>query len=430
MNSPVNAAGTAAVTSRPPILFVDVGSTVVKMCTHDGTRGFGSVHTIPRCRDIAPGEQVRALVDEWRRRENIAGLRVCSSANGGIRVGVAGLSRRHSMAAAARAVVAAGGNVVYQRALGGPASDPPPSVDLVVLVGGVTGGDPRHLREALAQTQLAQYPRRRLVWAGAEAPDIVAALPVDYVAENVIGDHLRPQLSGLTEVIRRCYMCDLVDHKGLAALAAITDTPIWPTPAAVGLAAQRIAAKHPAIRPLPVAPAAPLVIVDVGGATTDVLYCAELSADNGAAASTGESILRQVFTDLGVAVSLPALLGQLGEDTGLGELVAAVAPGRSRALFHGICDGAPEWLAPPVGFLACLYLALRRLSEPSGPHRVNLARAISFVVTGGAWMGAPTSAIRRVITAACGMPDTHWTLMLDHPYLLWAHGLMSVPTHA
>lgn len=405
-----------------PALLLDVGSTVIKVCTRSEADQFSSVERVSRLPDVAPGDQVRALVEQRQRSTGISAVRICSSANGGVRVGILGLSRRHSVVAAARAAVGGGGNVVFERVLADGAPQPAPPVDVLVLVGGVDGADHRRLRTALSATRLADYPRDVLVWAGADAPDIVAGLPVDRQVANVLDHRLRPRLQGLAETIREIYVDDLVDHKGLRALTDLTDVQIWPTPAVVGLAAGRMSRQR-----IPPAPTAPFVVVDVGGATTDVFICAELRRAHTARSSPGESIVRHVFTDLGVVASRGALLQRLAGDANLFDLVSAVAPSRSRALYNAICEGAADSLAPPAGFLTCLFLALRWLAAPSGPHRVDLGKAASFVITGGAWNGTPSSAIRRVVDAACGRSGSACSVLLDHGYLMWAYGIQEVP---
>ena len=405
-----------------PALLVDVGSTVIKICTRAETDRFSSVERIDRLPGVAPGDQVRALVEQRQRSTGIPAVRVCSSANGGVRVGILGLSRRHSVAAAARAAVHAGGNVVYAQVLPGNAAQHAPPVDVLVLAGGVDGADHQRLRRALQATRLADHPHDVLVWAGADAPGIVAELPVDRQAANVLDRHLRSHLRGLAETICDIYVHDLVDRKGLRALVDVTDVQIWPTPAVVGLAAGRMTRQR-----IPPAPTAPFVIVDAGGATTDVFLCAELRAEHTARSAPGESIVRHVFTDLGVAASRPALLQRLARDPDLFDLVAAVEPSRSRALYNAICEGAADSLAPPVGFLTCLFLALRRIAAANGPPGAELGRAASFVITGGAWSDTPMSAIRRVVGAACGLPGPARNVLADRGYLLWAYGIQEVP---
>jgi hypothetical protein len=377
-------------------LLVDIGSTVVKLCRWDGA--FGPVEAVPRDPAAAPGEQVVALAAD-RPHER---LRVCSSANGGLRVGVLGLSAR-SVSAAARAAIAAGGNVRYQRefGVGGPAVH----VDVLVLAGGVDGADLVHLRRRIPEADVSAHPHDVLVWAGAHAPDVVAGLGAGHVVPNVLDRRLRPFPAGLAELVRTLYVGDLVDHKGLRALAGRTETPIWPTPAVVALGVDRWGAR----RALP----SPFAVVDVGGATTDVLYSAELYAGDPAPT---ESVVREVCPDLGVAVSLPSLRERLTVDPGLLELTSAVAPDRARELYTAISEGSG--LDRPTAFLACLYLALRRVDA-------HLDRAVAVAVTGGAWTGAGEADVRRVVAAATGGAGPH--VHLDRDYHLWAHGLLAVP---
>lgn len=386
------------------VLLADIGSTVVKLCRWDGA--FGPVEVVPRDPAAAPGEQAAALAAD-RPHER---LRVCSSANGGLRVGVLGLSA-HSVASAARAAVAAGGNVLYQREYGAVDSAGAwPHVDVLVLAGGVDGAELVHLREGLSALDVSAHPHDVLVWAGAHAPDVAAGLGVGHVVANVLDHRLRPSLAGLAELLRTLYVGDLVDRKGLRALAGRTDVPIWPTPAVVALGV----AGWGAARVL----SSPFFVVDVGGATTDVLYSAELHAGGPVLGECllGESMVRVVSPDLGVVVSLPSLRERLTADPGLLELASAIAPDRARELYTAISEGAG--LDRATTFLACLFLALRRV-------RAHLDRAVAVAVTGGAWIGTGEDEVGRVVAAATG--GSGQQVHLDRDYHLWAHGLLAVP---
>jgi hypothetical protein len=290
----------------------------------------------------------------------------------------------------------------------------------LVLAGGVDGAELEPLRRALEATRLADYPRDVLVWAGADAPDVVAALPAHRAAANVLDTRLRPHLPGLAEAVRDIYLRDLIDRKGLQALADVTDVQIWPTPAVTGLAAARMTTH----RILP-GSTSPFVIVDIGGATTDVFICAELRREHTARSAPGESIVRHIFTDLGVAASLSSLRQQLADDPDLLDLVSTVDPARARARYAAICEDAPGALSPPADFLACLFLALRRLT-----HSADLGRAATLVITGGAWGGAAMPAVRRVVDLACATSGTAGRVLMDHGYHLWAHGIQEVPRKA
>jgi hypothetical protein len=294
---------------------------------------------------------------------------------------------------------------------------------VLVVTGGVDGGDHRHLRRAVAAVDLADFPHATLIWAGAaDAVDVAERLKPGHLASNVLDGNIRPRGEGLIAAIRGIYLTDLADHKGLRALAGCTEAPVWPTPAVVSLAAQRMARER-----LGPAPATPFVVVDIGGATTDIHYCAELRRGNGAHPAPDESVTRHVFTDLGVSSSGRSLLARISSAPYLHELAEAVAPARARALYQQIREEDPAALAPPAAFLACLFASLRELAHDGSPDGLELAKAASILVTGGAWGDAPRPLIRRVIDAAHRTPGSRWRLLVDRSYLVWAHGLEAVP---
>jgi len=391
-------------------LLIDVGSTVIKLCVPSADAGLGPVERFNRVAGQPPGEQVRQLIE---RRPGHGPVRVCSSAHGGLRVGILGLTRRHSTMAATRAAMDAGGNVSYQALLGQRPSSPLAEVDVLVLVGGVDGADHRRLQDALADTKLADYPHGVLVWAG--GAEVSAELPEHRQVGNVLDRRLRPQPAGLAGLISELYLEELVDRKGLSALTGMLDGPLRPTPTAVGIAAHRMSRRQ-----LPIRCPAPFVVIDVGGATTDVYYCAELGDPS---LPTGSSVRRQVYTDLGVAGSAASLSARLASAPDLFDLVTAIAPEAPRSLHYAIAESDPDVLAPPVGFLGCLFLALRRLADQ---QQVELAAVAGILVTGGAWRGTPASAISRVIGAAAGCrPELVPQVLLDQNYLMWAYGMTS-----
>ncbi|PPK71200.1 glutamate mutase L [Actinokineospora auranticolor] len=357
-------------------LLVDIGSTTIKLC-EAGTR---AVRVVPRAPGISPGEQVLSLTNGADR------LRVCSSANAAPRVGVLGLTRGHS------APAAAAGNVAYTHLLGERPASPLPHVDILVMAGGVDGADHTHLRTCLSRTRLADHPHDVLVWAGADDPDLVAHLPVDHRAPNVLDHRLRPSPGGLSDLIHNLHLGDLVDHKGLRPLAGATETPILPTPTILTVAAERLTRDNflPDVTH-------PFLLVDIGGTTTTIHHNTH-----------------HVFTDLGVANPHRAL----ATHTGLMDLATAIDPPQARSLYHSLSEGKIP--TPQTAFLTCLYLSLWRLTHQGTLTPQNFT---SLLVTGGAWQGTPTPDILRVATTACGLPHAHWNLCLDHHYEFWTHGL-------
>ncbi|MBM0230690.1 glutamate mutase L [Micromonospora sp. STR1_7] len=242
------------------VRLVDVGSTVIKICTSTTTHGVGPVTRIPRDPQRAPGRQVLDLVAASGDAD--LPMRACSSANGGLRVGVVGLTYRHSVRAAVAAVADGGGNLVYRQTLGEPAPAIQP-VDALVVAGGVDGSDLAPLRAAVQRFNLDAYPHDVLIWAGADDPASTRCLSPAIQVPNVLDRALRPATSGLAGAVRDLYLSDLVDRKGLADLAAAVSGPIEPTPVVVGAGVTALVT-DPLVRALAPGLAEPMVVVDVG----------------------------------------------------------------------------------------------------------------------------------------------------------------------
>jgi hypothetical protein len=401
-------------------LLVDVGSTVVKLCRRSASGELSPVRRVPREPGRLPGDQVRDLLRQAG--PEVGALRVCSSANGGLRAAVLGLSGRHSVAAAIRAVTEAGGNVVYSGTFDAATGAPAEPVDVLVLVGGVDGADNRRLHAALQALSLAAHPHEVLVWAGADGADSVAGLAVDHRCANVLDRHLRPSLAGLMHTVRAVYVRDLVDRKGLAGVAQLTTAPIWPTPAVVTRGVKQMLED----RSQPVLPA-PFVAVDVGGATTDVYVCVELRDAPEVRSAPEDSIIRQVFPDLGLVASASGLRLRLTADDDLLDLSDAVAADRGRELYRQLAAGSADVLEPPTGFLTCLYLALRRMVTGDGADRISLTGNTGLLLTGGAWQNVTAAQVRRVVDAVSGTTGPDRPVVFDTDYHVWARGLATVP---
>ncbi|WP_305788042.1 glutamate mutase L [Symbioplanes lichenis] len=382
-------------------LLADVGSTTIKLCPREPGGRFGPVERIPRVAGLGPGRQIRDLMA----RRSIRSVRVCSSARAGLRVGIVALSGRYSAAAARRAVVEGGGHVVYTTSFA--ATGPPPPVDVLVLAGGVDGGDTDRLRAALAGFDPARHPHGHLLWAGARDLGLPDGLRVDRRLPNVLDQRLRPSPGPLAEAIRDLHLRDLVDGRALRPLSEVADGPIVATPDAVGRAVRR-----------PAGPG-PLLVLDVGGTTTDVFVSSALPG-------AGPAVTRHVFTDLGVAASAPVMVERLAAGDELLELSTAVAPGASRSLFRRAGTGSSAELDPSERFLICVYLALRRVVAARQPG-AGLTGAAELLITGGAWPGTPAAAVRRVAGLAGEPGGPRCAVRFDEDYLMWARGLDADP---
>ncbi len=238
----------------------------------------------------------------------------CSSAGGGLRLAVVGQERLVSAEAGYRVALSAGAKVVHVatglldpagvRALRAAAPD------VVLLVGGTDGGDEKvllHNASRLARARLA-VP---IVLAGnARArPAALAALAGRRVvpAANVLPDVGELAPGPARAAIREVFLRHVIGGKGLSRGPRFRRLVRTVTPDAVLSGVSRLAGVLAAREERPGA----VLVVDVGGATTDV-YSAVSTVEAAEHAVALPPDRRTVEGDLGMRVSAPGVVAEAG----------------------------------------------------------------------------------------------------------------------
>ncbi|HEY6866308.1 MAG TPA: glutamate mutase L [Candidatus Eisenbacteria bacterium] len=203
-----------------------------------------------------------------------------SSAGGGLQMMVSGLVLQMTGESAQRAALGAGAIVMDVIALND-GRRPHEKIrrlrqlrpDMILLSGGTDGGDVRRVAE-MAEILKAADPKARL-GAGYELPVIYAGnRDAAAIVRELIGGHvallvvpnLRPtlereNLKPARDAIHELFMEHVMAHApGYRKLMGWTPVPIMPTPGAVGIIIEKVAARDRMA----------VVGVDIGGATTDV----------------------------------------------------------------------------------------------------------------------------------------------------------------
>lgn len=198
----------------------------------------------------------------------------CSSAAGGLRMIVIGLVPELTVEAAKRATLGAGAIVIgtysfelTQKDLNEIVSLNP---DIILLSGGTDGGD----------KNVIVHNAKMLATAKLDVPIIIAGNRVvsGEVYENLkkagktvrITDNVMPELDRLEvlkvrEIIREIFVSHIIKAKGLHKVKKYLDDIVLPTPAAVLSAAELLSQGTEEESGI-----GGLIVVDVGGATTDI----------------------------------------------------------------------------------------------------------------------------------------------------------------
>lgn len=257
---------------------VDFGSTFTKVRAVDagGRLLAAAQHRTTVEGDVLDGLQAAlAALAEQGQELGLNDVLACSSAGGGLRMGVVGLVEDLTAEAARQAALGAGARVlgVVSGGLGEAgaarrllAEEP----DIVLLVGGTDGGDRESLL-ASARALAAAGPTVPVVLAGnAEAQDEAAALLGEAGAHVVRAPNVMPAIGELApeparEALRELFISHVIGGKLGGSAATLEHLVRMATPDAA-LRGVEVLAEVLAEEGSP----GGVLVVDVGGATTDV----------------------------------------------------------------------------------------------------------------------------------------------------------------
>ncbi len=441
-------------------LAIDFGSTYTKLVAVD-CDGEALLGVVQSPTTVAGGVMAgldRALrqLEQLGVRRNDIGARVASSsAAGGLRMVAIGLVPDLTAEAARRAALGAGAKVLrvfaYELSRRDIAELAGIGPDMVLLAGGTDGGDRKTiLRNAavLAEAQL----RAPVVVAGNravqdEVEDILTrAGCAATVVDNVLPELGRLNVEPARAAIRQIFMDRITHAKGLAGAEAFVGRIVMPTPMAVLEGANLLAAGAPGEPGL-----GELVVVDVGGATTDVHSVAAGTPASPGLVQRGlpePHAKRTVEGDLGIRFNAPAIVETVGAERIHAALGRAVPPETVSAAVRHLSEETSHVPREPweheldaVLARAATAIAVGRhagrvetVYTPTGPvqllHGKDLSAVGAVIGTGGVF--AYGRHARRVLEGARFDPEDPTSLrprdptcLVDARYILFAVGLLA-----
>jgi uncharacterized protein (TIGR01319 family) len=362
---------------------------------------------------------------------------VCSSAGGGLRIAVVGYERLVTAEAGHRVGLSAGGKVVHVASgpLDGPAlqalraSRP----DVVLLVGGTDGGNAEvlvHNARRLARARLAVPV---VVAGNRDAQEEVAALLASTGRRFVLADNVLPRIGvvqphSARAAIREMFLRHVIGGKGLSRGPLFASLVRAPTPDAVLSGVQVLAD----------AAGEDVMVVDVGGATTDVYSALTPEGEDA-------SLRKDVVATLWQARTVEGDLGMRWSARGVLEAVAAerLEPDDPEGLAAWVdrVSEDPQLLPQTpeehrhelrLAGLAAL-VACRRHARPPGPGESPrpLVNVRHLVGSGGVLRHAGPADAEEILGAVLRDHGGGWRppaeagVAVDTAYLLFAAGLLA-----
>lgn len=406
----------------PARVAVDIGSTVVKVAQVGEDDNLISQQFHPRDFDAGIVRQVESLLASFGVSPDRSDVLVCSSANGGLRVGIVCLTQRFSGAVLREQVLLAGANPVFVRDLDEEGGNPS-YVDILLVGGGIDCSDAAPLESRLRRFDPENYRFGALLFAGNKyLADLFSRLcPSASVIANPLAEELVSRTHPVFEAVRRAYLDDLIYKEGVSELRAKLSGGVRPTPEVVNLGFQRAVLNRSNIGVI-----APCILLDIGGATTDLHYTVEIVKENGAARPhpMGCSVARYVFADLGIVASRESLLLQLRSHPRLYEFLSEIISGdvteRYQLFREGEYQPSPELLA-----YGCLFVALDRFAQGRGPGLPigDLARVSQVILTGGGAQALSEDVVARVVGLVASAKSSKPVILIDRRYQIWVEGI-------
>jgi uncharacterized protein (TIGR01319 family) len=420
------------------VLCVDFGSTFTKAAlvdTDDGVLVASAATATTLGTDLLDG--YRAL------RARLAGEPVeevlaCSSAGGGLRLAVVGYERQVTAEAGHRVGLTAGARVVHVAA-GALSPDDVTTLraarpDVVLLVGGTDGGNEEVLRHNARRLGIARVPAPVVLAGNAAAADDAAHELLSRGRRVVVTPNVLPRIGVLEPAparaaIREVFLHHVIGGKGLSRGPGLRRMLRAATPDAVLAGVEALSDGGPGTPG-----AGDVLVVDVGGATTDVYSVVTPAGE--------DAVLRkEVVAPLWRARTVEGDLGMRWNAPGV------VAAARAEALLPADDEALPAYAARVAEHPAYL---------PEVPDQdVRLARlAVTVAARRHGRAAGPTSAPRplrdvRLVVGSGGVLRHHgprvrqevleplvsdhaggWRvpagarLAVDQGYLLFAAGLL------
>ena len=337
-------------------------------------------------------------------------IHICSSANGGLSTLIIGVTNSFSLKYATNIAFNSGINIIdtvlFQNIE--EYSVPSDLIDVVIIVGGIDS-NPGNFSESLYH-YLDSLTYSNVVFVGSEldAPTIKEQIENVVVLPNIIDDRLHIVEDALKDYLTNLYQQDIEGKEDIKDLYNITDNQIFSTPYVVNKTLPFIHTKYAVVNPF--------VLLDIGGATTDIHYSKDLVDEN---IVTENEYDRLVFKKLGVYKSKQSLIFAAKNNEFVYELLMHLK------VTENILEEQSN-KATKVLMQLAIFLVLCKISHYKKAYvNLKLLSVNSFVLTGGITKVLTVEEIEDIISFFYKKilnSDHNPATVLDNNYDIWTLG--------
>ena len=343
-------------------LLIDVGSTYFKVCEDKKISHYFRNFNKNIYDDLSTN--IQDLLSSYDKDD----IYICSSANGGLSTLIIGATESFSLKYAINIAFNSGINIIdtllYKDIKTAPSINE--VIDVVIIVGGI---DSDHsIFDEKLEDYLSGVDYRHIVYVGnrVDVPLMRESFENIDILDNIINNKLQVEEEQLKDYLVGLYQKNIIAKDDIKELYALTSNQIYSTPYVVNRSLSKACKALPLVDPF--------ILIDIGGATTDIHYSRDLVMDN---ILTHSEYDRLVFKKLGVFKSRESLVYAAKNNEFVYELLAYL--GVTENILEQQSDQATKILMQLAIFLV--------LYKTSSSHHLyvdlHLEKLNSIVLTGG-----------------------------------------------
>jgi len=382
-------------------LLIDIGSTYFKVATDEKIEQ----HLRDFNKDIFDDLTYKCsdTINKFK-KENVY---ICSSANGGLSTLIIGLTDSFSLKYAKNIAFNSGINiietVIYQNIK--EYSIPSDLIDVVIVVGGIDSAS--NIFNDSLYSYLDKLNYSNIVFVGSSTDVSVLTKNIEnlVVLPNIIDNKLHIVEENLKEYLTNLYQADIIGKEDIKSLYAITDNQIYSTPYIVNKTLPLIDANFSVVNPY--------ILIDIGGATTDIHYSKDLVDEN---IVTTNEYDRLVFKKLGVYKSKESLIFAAQNNEFVYELLTHLKV--TENIFEETSQKAIRVLMQ-----LAIFLVLTKMSHYKKAYiNLKLLSINSIVLTGGITKVLSNNEVEDIISFFYKkiLNSKHNpSVVMDHNYDIW-----------
>jgi len=275
-------------------LQIDIGSTYFKTSANGQTNQYFRNFDIDIYDDVL--DKCGELIKEFNKDE----IFICSSANGGLSTLIIGITSLFSIKYATNIAFNSGINIIDTLLYSKIKESQPPKelIDVVIIAGGIDEVKPKFDNNLLEYLKEVNYQNIVYVGNKTDANFIKENIPNIVTLPNIIDNKLQVVEEHLREYLTNLYQADIVGKEDIKRLYNITNNQIYSTPFIVNNALPHLNKLFEITDPF--------LVIDIGGATTDIHYSTDLVENKNIITQSGYD--RLVFKKLGVFKSRESLV--------------------------------------------------------------------------------------------------------------------------